>query len=148
MILSCDRNQILPPSSFCTLVFHILTNAGWFTHEISLWMVPFHFSCCHPGPVSHYLKPITPWCYQHPKAGKVNPKDARSLDRDSPAPEKNQSYSVPYNYLGKCHHRLRPNLYSVRRGLQNFLLSFLSSSNKYLLTVCYVTHYNAGATME
>lgn len=31
---------------------------------------------------------LIPWCYQHPKVGKVNPKDARSLDRDSPAPEK------------------------------------------------------------
>lgn len=95
MMLSCDRIQILPPSSFCTLVFHIPASAVWFTHEISLWMVPSQSCCCHPGPVSCHLIPITLGCYQHPKAGKVNPKDARSLDRDSPAPEKTKVTLYP-----------------------------------------------------
>lgn len=52
-------------------------------------LVLFHSGCYHTGPVSSWsLIPLIPWCYQHPKVGKVNPKDARSLDRDSPAPEK------------------------------------------------------------
>lgn len=92
-------------------------------------LVLFHSGCYHTGPVSSWsLIPLIPWCYQHPKVGKVNPKDARSLDRDSPAPEKNQSYSVPNNYLGKYFYTPRPKLYSARKSLQNFFLSpFLPS---------------------
>lgn len=52
--LSCNRIQILLPSSSCTLLFHILTNAVQFTYEIFLLLVPFHSCCYHTGPVSCY----------------------------------------------------------------------------------------------
>lgn len=156
--LSYNRIQILPPSSSCTLLFHIPTNAVQFTYEIFLLLVPFHSCCYHTGPVSCYLIPKTSWYHQHPKAGKVNPKSARSPDTDSPKPEKTKVTSFPTiiwaDAITDCLPVVSTRLCSARIFFFPPLLSFslppsLSCPfNQYLLTVCYVIDSNAGDTMD
>lgn len=156
--LSCNRIQILLPSSSCTLLFHIPTNAVQFTYEIFLLLVPFHSCCYHTGPASCYLIPITSWYHQHPKAGKVNPKSARSPD--SPEPEKIKVTLYPTIIWAKaitdCLPVVSTRLCSARIFFFPPLLpSSLPSHplspppfNQYLLTVYYVIDSNAGGTMD
>lgn len=127
MILPCDRNQILPPSLSCTLLLHISTNAIQFTHEKSLGPFPFWLL---PHWSSLLLVPYTPnsLVLSTSKSWQSKSQGCQVTRQRLPGTRKNQSYSVPNNYLGKYFYTPRPKLYSARKSLQNFFLSpFLPS---------------------